>query len=338
MQFRKNQATANRPSTSAEARTVESNGESRATNRPTVNLEIDGVGITVPKGATILEAARNMGAEIPTLCYLETLTPVNVCRVCVVEVRGARTLVPACSREVEAEMVVLTRSERVDTSRRMVLDLLGSSVDMSLVDEDVKRWMEEYGADPARFGPPPEPGEAGDRDRSHAGHHAPADAAAAAAHVNQPAKIDNELYIRDYSRCILCYKCVEACGPDAQNTFAIGVAGRGFDARISTEYDVGLPDSACVYCGNCIAVCPTGALMFASEYEMRRDGTWEENRQTVTRTVCPYCGVGCNLELHVQDNRIVKVTSPLDHDVTSGNLCIKGRFGFEFVQKREEDH
>jgi predicted molibdopterin-dependent oxidoreductase YjgC len=123
-------------------------------------------------------------------------------------------------------------------------------------------------------------------------------------------------------------------GQDAQNTFAIAVAGRGFDARISTEFDVGLPDSACVYCGNCIGVCPTGALMFESEHDMRQAGTWDESRQTVTTTICPYCGVGCNLELHVQDNRIVKVTSPLDHDVGNGHLCVKGRFGFEFVQRR----
>ena len=147
-------------------------------------------------------------------------------------------------------------------------------------------------------------------------------------------KYDNDSYVRDYSRCILCYKCVEACGEDAQNTFAIAVAGRGFDARISTEFDVSLPDSACVYCGNCIGVCPTGALMFASEYKLRQAGAWDESKQTVTTTICPYCGVGCNLELHVQDNRIVKVTSPLDHDITHGHLCVKGRFGFEFVQRR----
>ena len=146
--------------------------------------------------------------------------------------------------------------------------------------------------------------------------------------------MDNELYVRDYSKCILCYKCVEACGVDAQNTFAISVAGRGFDARISTEFDVGLPDSACVYCGNCIGVCPTGALMFTSEHEMREAGTWDESQQTVTETICPYCGVGCDLEVHVQDNSIVKVTSPSDNQVTSGHLCIKGRFGFQFVQNR----
>jgi predicted molibdopterin-dependent oxidoreductase YjgC len=160
---------------------------------------------------------------------------------------------------------------------------------------------------------------------------------AEAATVRQPVKYDNDTYVRDYSRCILCYKCVEACGEDAQNTFAIAVAGRGFDTRISTEYDVTLPGSACVYCGNCIGVCPTGALMPASEYNMRRDGTWDESAQSVTTTICPYCGVGCNLELHVQDNRIVKVTSPLDHDVGYGHLCVKGRFGFEFVQRRTRE-
>ena len=134
----------------------------------------------------------------------------------------------------------------------------------------------------------------------------------AAETVAQPVKVDNDLYVRDYGKCILCYKCVEACGTDAQNTFAIAVAGRGFDARISTEGNVPLPDSACVYCGNCIGVCPTGALMFRSEYELRKLDKWDESRQTQTDTICPYCGVGCTLSLHVQDNQIVKVTSPLD--------------------------
>ncbi|HLH32351.1 MAG TPA: 4Fe-4S binding protein, partial [Terriglobia bacterium] len=122
----------------------------------------------------------------------------------------------------------------------------------------------------------------------------------------------------------------------AQNTFAISAAGRGFDAHISTEGDVPLPESACVYCGNCIGVCPTGALMFKSEYEMREAGTWDESKQKKTDTICPYCGVGCTLTLQTQDNRIVKVTSPMDVSVTHGHLCIKGRFGFEFVQNVKE--
>ena len=274
-----------------------------------VGVSIDGREIEVTEGSTILDACRRLAIDTPTLCQLDNLTPVNVCRVCVVELEGSRVLVPACSRKVEAGMKIQTDSERVKHSRRLVLELLASSVDMSLCSPQVQGWMTSYGAEPSRFG-------------------------AGTATVAQPVKVDNELYVRDYSRCILCYKCVEACGVDAQNTFAIGVAGRGFDAHISTEFDTPLPESACVYCGNCIGVCPTGALMFKSEHDMRAAGTWEESRQSVTETVCPYCGVGCMLELHVQDNSIVKVTSPLDHSVTSGHLCVKGRFGFEFVQRR----
>ncbi|HVH52334.1 MAG TPA: 2Fe-2S iron-sulfur cluster-binding protein [Gaiellaceae bacterium] len=275
-----------------------------------IELTVDGNTVQVEDGATILAACRQLEIETPTLCYADTLTPVNVCRVCVVEVEGARTLVPSCSRKAEAGMVVHTDSERVRTSRRLVLELLGSSVDLSLAD-DAQRYIADYDAHPERFG-------------------------ANTATVAQPVKIDNDLYVRDYSRCILCYKCVEACGEDHQNTFAIAVAGRGFDAHISTELDVPLPDSACVYCGNCIAVCPTGALMPKSEFDLRAAGTWDESRQTKVDTICPYCGVGCNLTLHVQDANIVKVTSPDDHDVTRGNLCIKGRFGFEFVQNRSK--
>jgi NADP-reducing hydrogenase subunit HndD len=304
--------------------------------RRLVDVTIDGAVVRVPEGATLLEACREQGIDTPTLCYLENLTPVNVCRVCVVEVEGSRTLVPSCSRKAEPGMVVHTGSQRVRTSRKMVLEFLASAADLGLASPEVQRWMAEYGVDPLRYGPPAADNPAGERDAARPGeHHATGGAAAATA--RQPVKYDNDAYVRDYSRCILCYKCVEACGEDAQNTFAIAVAGRGFDARISTEYDVTLPGSACVYCGNCIGVCPTGALMPASEFDMRRDGTWDETAQTVTTTICPYCGVGCNLELHVQDNRIIKVTSPLDHDVSNGHLCVKGRFGFEFVQRRASE-
>jgi predicted molibdopterin-dependent oxidoreductase YjgC len=279
-----------------------------------IEITIDGRPVQVPAGTTLLEAGNAQGVDTPTLCYLESLTPVNVCRVCVVEVEGSRALVPACSRRAEAGMVVSTDSERVRHSRRLVLELLASSVDLSLAgtkepDGELARYMVRYGATPERFGDDVET-------------------------VTQPVKVDNDLYVRDYAKCVLCYKCVEACGTDAQNTFAIAVAGRGFDAHIATEYDVALPDSACVYCGNCIGVCPTGALMFKSEHDHREAGTWDEAAQAVTRTICPYCGVGCNLDLHVQDNEIVKVTSPMDHSVTSGHLCVKGRFGWQFVQNR----
>jgi NADP-reducing hydrogenase subunit HndD len=297
----------------------------------TIALKVDGREVVVPDDATVLDACRSAGIDTPTLCYGATLTPVNVCRVCVVEVEGARALVPACSRKAEPGMVVSTDSQRVRLSRRMVLEFLGSSVDLSCASDDVGRQMARYGARPERFGPP---APAGERDHAHPGHHEPASVGRAET-VGQPAKIDNDLYMRDYSKCILCYKCVEACGKDAQNTFAIAVAGRGLDARISTEYAAPLGDSACVYCGNCVAVCPTGALMAKTEYDLREAGQWDPARQSVTDTICSYCGVGCTLRLHVQDNRIVKVSSPLDHEVTRGNLCIKGRFGWRFVEGAE---
>jgi predicted molibdopterin-dependent oxidoreductase YjgC len=300
-----------------------------------VELTIDGQTVSVPEGTTILDACRELGIDTPVLCYGDTLTPVNACRVCVVDLVGARTLVPACSRKVEPGMEIKTDTDRVHHSRKLVLELLGSSVDFSYAPSETQDYFGRYDAHPERFGPPVPAAGPGERDHAHTGHHHPAPDGYAAT-VAQPAKIDNELYIRDYSRCILCYKCVEACGTDHQNTFAISIAGRGFDARVSTEFDTWLPDSACVYCGNCIEVCPTGALMFATEYELRQEGKWDEERQTVTDTICPYCGVGCTLRLHVQDNQIVRVNSPHDHDVTFGNLCVKGRFGWQHVQNRAE--
>ena len=296
--------------------------------RRMLELEIDGQRVRVFEGATILDACRQLGIDTPTLCYGETLRPANACRVCVVELEGARVLVPACSRKAEEGMQVRTGSERVRLSRKLVLELLASSVDLSTTPV-APDYLARYGAAPERFGPPAPPRD--DRDHARAGHHTVPDGRTAAT-VSQPIKDDNELYVRDYSKCILCYKCVDACGEQHQNTFAIHVAGRGFDARISTELDTPLPESACVYCGNCIAVCPTGALMFRSEHELRAEGNWREDEQTVTETTCPYCGVGCSLELHVQDNTIVKVTSAADHDVTLGNLCVKGRFGFGHVR------
>jgi predicted molibdopterin-dependent oxidoreductase YjgC len=297
-----------------------------------VSLTIDDQRVEVPEGSTILQACEQIGIDTPTLCYGDTLQPANACRVCVVELEGARVLAPACARPVEPDMVVKTDSERVRRSRKMVMEFLASSVDLSTTPV-AEGYLERYDAHPERYGPPAPPDP--DRDHRRTGQHEEPDGQTAAT-VHTPIKIDNELYVRDYSKCILCYKCVDACGSQWQNTFAITVAGRGFDARISTEFANPLPDSACVYCGNCIAVCPTGALMFASEHELREAEQWDESRQTTTDTICPYCGVGCNLTLHVQDNEIVKVTSPDDHDITRGNLCIKGRFGFQHVRPKQQ--
>jgi predicted molibdopterin-dependent oxidoreductase YjgC len=270
-----------------------------------VTVKINGGDVTVDEGDTILTACTQAGIDTPTICYAENLTPVNACRVCVVEVEGNRTLVPSCSRPAEQGMVISTNSDRVKHSRKMVLEFLGTANDLSEAPQ-INEWSTEYGVDITRY-------------------------ADGAERFDQPVKIQDNLYIRDYDKCVLCYKCVDACGEEAQFTFAIAMSGRGFDNRISTEFDVALPESACVYCGNCIAVCPTNALQFKTEFDLRQENNWREEEQTVTQTVCSYCGVGCNLELHVQDNQIVKVTSPADHEVTHGMLCIKGRFGWKYV-------
>ncbi len=301
--------------------------------RRLVDLTLDGETVSVPEGSTILDACTAVGTSVPTLCYGDTLRPANACRVCMVEVEGSRTLVPSCSRKVTSGMAVRTDSERTRHSRRLVLELLGSAADLSTTPH-VDEWMTQYGAKPERFGPPEAP--ADDHDERPPGEHEEPDGSVAATVVQSP-KVDNDLYVRDYGKCILCYKCVDACGEQWQNSFAITVAGRGFDARISTEFANPLPDSACVYCGNCIEVCPTGALSFKREYDMRAEGTWDESRQQQTTTVCTFCGVGCNLTLHTQDNEIVRVTSPHDNSVTHGNLCIKGRFGWEHMQGRERE-
>lgn len=295
----------------------------------TVELTIDGQSVRVREGQTVLDACKALGISTPTLCFADNLTPVNVCRVCVVEVEGSRVLVPSCSRKAEPGMKVHTDSERVRHSRKLVLELLESTTDVSTAPA-FKAFATRYGADGSRFGERSTMQPEGAREAKEPGHHHLGEPGAAESWA-QPVKVDNELYVRDYSKCILCYKCVEACGEDAQGTFAISVAGRGFDARIATELDVPLPDSACVYCGNCIGVCPTGALMFKSEHDLRSKGEWAEEQQTTTDTICPYCGVGCTLSLHVQDDRIVKVTSPSDSSVTHGHLCVKGRFGWTFV-------
>jgi predicted molibdopterin-dependent oxidoreductase YjgC len=202
-------------------------------------------------------------------------------------------------------MEVFTDPPRVRHARRLVLEMLQSSVETGMAPA-LLRYAARYGTQPDRM--------------------------AGGATVAQPVRLDdNQLYVRDYQRCILCYKCVEACGHDVQKTYAISVAGRGFAAHIDTGFDVPLGESPCVYCGNCVAVCPTGALIGRTEYDMRREGRWDQSHQKQVDTICPYCGVGCQLRLHVQENRIVKVSSPRNHPVTGGFLCVKGRFGYEFM-------
>ena len=234
-------------------------------------------------------------------------------------------------------MEIQTHSERVDHSRKMVLEFLASSVDLSVDARTSRAGSRSTGPIPSATARRRRRSRPASATALRAGHHETPDGQHAAT-VHQPVKVDNELYVRDYSKCILCYKCVEGCGTDWQNTFAIAVAGPR--VRRPHRHRVRQPAAR-------LRVRLLRQLHRRLPH--RRADVQERVRpprgrplgrgasRPQTTTICPYCGVGCNLELHEQDNEIVKVTSPLDHPVTRGNLCIKGRFGFQFIQNHEDE-
>src|SRR5512142_1733351 len=204
-----------------------------------ITLTIDGEEVTVERGATLLEAARQLGKDIPTICYHDATTSNALCRICVVEVEGQRLLQPACIVKAAPDMDVQTRSARVDRARKTILEMLASTMDLS-DSPAILAMLEQYGASPARF---PE-----------------------AARREVPVKDDNPMYIRDYSKCLLCWRCVQVCADDAQYTFAINFNGRGYETQIGTFFDRVIPETTCVLCGQCVGVCPTGALKPKREY------------------------------------------------------------------------
>jgi len=221
-----------------------------------VTLTIDGSPVTVPAGTTILKAAQQLGEKIPTICYHEYCTANALCRICVVEVEGARVLAPACVAQVSEGMIVKTRNERVERSRRTILEMLDSAVDLSEAPE-IQGFIGEYGASAERF---PE-----------------------AERREPPVLDDNPMYIRDYSKCILCWRCVQVCADDAQYTYAINFEGRGFETQIGTFFDKPMPETTCVFCGQCVGVCPTGALKPKREW-LLQDGKTPDEIMQITRS------------------------------------------------------
>ena len=220
-----------------------------------IQLTIDGQDIQVPTGSTLLKAARSAGTDIPVICYHELTTPEGICRQCVVEVEGRRLLQAACVTEVQTGMVVHTSSERVIRTRRTILEMLSASVDLEEAPELLGQ-MAEYNAKPDRF--------------------------VEAKKRGQPLIDDNPFYVREYQKCIQCWRCVQACADDLQYTYALAVGGRGFNSHISTFFEKSLPETTCVFCGNCVGVCPTGALKGKAEF-LLEDGTPDDAIHTATR-------------------------------------------------------
>jgi NADH dehydrogenase/NADH:ubiquinone oxidoreductase subunit G len=198
-----------------------------------ITFTINDQAVSVPPGTTILKAAQSLGVTIPTICFHDYCTANALCRICVVEVEGSRTLVSSCVAQASEGMQVRTETERVRRARKTILEMLASTVDLSEAPE-IQRMMAEYDADPERF---PE-----------------------AEQREPPVVDDNPMFIRDYSKCILCWRCVQVCAEDAQYTYAINFRGRGFETQISTFFEHAMPETSCVFCGQCVGVCPTGAL------------------------------------------------------------------------------
>jgi predicted molibdopterin-dependent oxidoreductase YjgC len=274
----------------------------------TVRLTIDGMEVEVPAGSTVLEAAAGAGVFIPTLCHDPELSAVGACRLCVVEIPGMRNLPAACVTQVTPGMEVHTSSPAVIEARRTILELLlaGHPEDCLTCEKAGDCRLQDYaylyGVRRPSFG-----GEKRD----------------------YPPDDSHPFILRDAGKCILCGRCVRVCA-EIQGRSVIDYAYRGFATRVIPAFDLPLQESGCVSCGSCVAVCPVGALM---PREMKGRGrTWELKK---VRTVCPYCGTGCTIELNVKDGRVVGVTSAPDGEVNGRHLCVKGRFGYGFIHHPE---
>ena len=209
-----------------------------------VTLIIDGKKVITTAGTTILNAADAAGIKIPTICYHPTLTPPAICRLCTVEVEKMRNLQPACVVKVADGMVVHTQSERVRTSQKVILELLASHVDLHDAPE-IQQQISEAGADINRF--------AGGTRREF------------------DVFEDNPFYIRDYSQCVMCWRCIQVCADDVQHTYALTWGKRGAQSHVATFFNEDMPDTTCVFCGNCVGVCPTGALKGLVEWQIEQE-------------------------------------------------------------------
>jgi len=270
-----------------------------------VNILIDGRELKVSKGRTILDVARENGIRIPTLCYHPRLRSSGACRVCVVEVEGARALVPACVTPVDRDgMVVRTQTDRVMQARRLTVELLLASGNHDCPNCasngrcELQDLAYELDIEHPRF--PIEP-------------------------PGIPFDNSNPMITRDLNKCVLCGRCVRGCREEQVN-LVIDFGYRGPRAKIVTGGDADYKDSECVFCGECLQLCPVGAI--APKQRMPYGKAWEE---TKVRTVCTYCGTGCNLYLHVLNGRVVRVTGVDESPVNRGRLCVKGRFGNDFI-------
>jgi predicted molibdopterin-dependent oxidoreductase YjgC len=289
---------------------------------------INGNEFAFESGETILEVARRNNIDIPTLCHLKGATSTGACRVCVVEVEGARSLVASCAAPAANNMVVRTESASVIEARRVVLQLLLSSGNhnCAVCGTGGINWTEfqlhvEQMDDSQELCPVW--GDCHLQDLAF--RYQVSGEKFDATQTPYPIETANPFIVRDFSRCIQCGRCVQACN-EVQVNQAIHFGYRGAATKIIAAGDRPYIDSDCVFCGECLQVCPVGALVEKDgRYSVR---PWETKK---IRTTCSYCGVGCQLQLHVKDNTVVKITGVEDVTPNYGSLCVKGRFGYDFI-------
>ena len=299
----------------------------------TRRMVINGREIEFSAGQSILEVARENHIRIPTLCHLKGATPTGACRICVVEVRGARTLLAACSTPAAPDMVVRTDTPEVIAARKMVLELMLSSGSHNCATAHAAKigdWtdfqLQVQQSDQSEELCPVW----GDCQlQSLAYEYQVTGGKFAPSGTDYPQEMANPLIVRDFSRCILCGRCVQACN-EIQVNKAISFGFRGSASKIVAAGDRPLANSECVFCGECVQVCPVGALV-----EKKARHTWRPWKTEKIRSTCPYCGVGCQQWLHVQDGKIVKVTGVADAQPNQGRLCVKGRFGYDFIYSQD---
>ena len=274
-------------------------------------MTLDGEEVSFTPGETVYEVAERHQKDIPTLCYDPRLEPFGGCRLCVVELEGARAPVASCTTKAEEGMVIRTRTDAIDAHRTTLLEMVASENRQLDVDplsgfasQELTTLLDRYDARTGRFAGR-QSGVSRDDD-------------------------DNPFILRDYDLCISCFRCVRVCA-EQQGDYAISIRNRGFDTQITTEFGGLLKESACVFCGQCVQTCPTGAL--GDRKALKRADL--PGKIEKTRTICPYCGVGCSVDVLTKEDKLVGVLPAMDGPANMGALCIKGQFAFDFVQHPE---
>jgi len=271
-------------------------------------MSLDGDEVSFSAGETIYEVAKRHHKDIPTLCFDPRLEPFGGCRLCAVELEGSRLPVASCTTGAEPGMVVRTATPALEKHRRTILEMVASEnreIDVDplrgYASQELAALLERYGARTGRF------------QGSRSGRTREDDA--------------NPFILRDYDLCISCYRCVRACA-EQEGDYAISVMNRGFATQITTEFEGLLKDSACTFCGQCVQTCPTGALADRKALRFTELPGMTEK----TRTICPYCGVGCSVDVLTKGDRMVGVQPAMDGPANHGALCVKGQFAWDFVQ------